>query len=145
MSVSLFYIFVTSWAWMFKNIKVTSFISTHTHIQGGISVLYKSLLSWAKGMFNLFVRIFILFKLVALHKSNNGSIDLCIWGLSSLGFDLHRKFIEHYERCILVPYSHSCQVKFKSVPNILFEALHSNTCTHTFTHKFARTRHRVLI
>ena len=85
MSVSLFYIFVTSWAWKFKNIKGTSFISTHTHIQGCIIVLYKSLLSWAKGMFSPFVWIFILFKLVALHKSNNGSIDLCIWGLSSLG------------------------------------------------------------
>ena len=51
MSVSLFYLFVTSWAWKFKNIKGTSFISTHTLIQGCISVLYKSLLSWAKGMF----------------------------------------------------------------------------------------------
>ena len=46
-------------------------------------------------------------------------------------FDLHRKFIDHYERCILVPYSHSCQVKFKSVPNILFRALHQ---THAHIH-----------
>ena len=53
MSVSLFYSFVTSWAWKFKNIKRTSVISTHTHIQGCIIVLYKYLtLLCAKGMFN---------------------------------------------------------------------------------------------
>ena len=47
-------------------------------------------------------------------------------------FDLHRKFIEHYERCILVPYSHSCQVKFKSVPKIIFQA--HCTQTHALIH-----------
>ena len=45
-------------------------------------------------------------------------------------FDLRRKFIDHYERCILVPYSHSCQVKFKSVPKIVFQ----EHCTQTHAH-----------
>ena len=43
---------MTNWAWEFKNIKGTSFISTHTHIQGCIIVLYKYLTLCAKGMFN---------------------------------------------------------------------------------------------
>ena len=137
---------MTKRAWKFKNIKGTSFISTHTHIQGCIIVLYKTLLSWANGMFNPLVRIFILFKLVTLHKSKNGSINHFMWWFSSLKFDLQRKFIDHYERCILLPYYHTCQVKFKKTTNYYFSnTLHSNTCTHTFTHKFARTRHRVLI
>ena len=38
-----------------------------------------------------------------------------------IGFDLHRKFIDHYERCILLPYYHTCQVKFKRVPIIVFQ------------------------
>ena len=37
-----------------------------------------------KECLTFFFRIFILFKLVALHKSNNGSIDLCIWGYESM-------------------------------------------------------------
>ena len=45
-------------------------------------------------------------------------------------FDLCRKFIVQYERCILVPYYHSCQVNFKSVPNIDFQA----HCTQTHAH-----------
>ena len=49
-------------------------------------------------------------------------------------FDLHRKFIDHYERCILVPYFHSCQVKFKSVPNIVFQALCTQTHAHIHLH-----------
>ena len=50
-------------------------------------------------------------------------------------FDLHRKFIDHYERCILVPYSHSCQVKFKNVPKIVFQA----HCTQTHAHMHLHT------
>ena len=45
-------------------------------------------------------------------------------------FDLYRKFIDHYERCMLVPYYHLCQVKFKSVPKIVFQA----HCTQTHAH-----------
>ena len=41
------------------------------------------------------------------------------------GFDLHRKFIDHYEMCILLPYYHTCQVKFKRVPNCFSSTLHS--------------------
>ena len=47
-------------------------------------------------------------------------------------FDLCRKYIDHYERYILVPYSHSCQVKFKSVPKIVFQA--HCTQTHALIH-----------
>ena len=49
-------------------------------------------------------------------------------------FDLHRKFMDHYERCILVPYSHSCQVKFKSIQNIVFQEIslkHIHTYIYT--------------
>ena len=56
-------------------------------------------------------------------------------------FDLHRKFIDHYERCILVPYYHSCEVKFKSIQNIVFQKNSLNTFTHTFTHRFAKAKH----
>ena len=49
-------------------------------------------------------------------------------------FDLHRKFIDHYERHVLVPYSHSCQVKFKSVPNIVFQAYCTQAHTHIHLH-----------
>ena len=48
-------------------------------------------------------------------------------------FDLHRKFIDHYERCVLVPYSQSCQVKFKSVPNIVFQAALKHIHTYIYT------------
>ena len=44
--------------------------------------------------------------------------------------DWYRKFIDHYERCILVHYYHSCQFKFKSIPNIVFQS----HCTQTHTH-----------
>ena len=127
MSVSLFYIFVTSWAWKFKNIKGTSFISTHTHIQGCIIVLYKSLLSWAKGMFSPFVWIFILFKLLALHKSNNGSIDLCNWGLSSLGLICIASLSLIMRSVFYCLIYHTCQVKLKRLSIIIFQA----HCTQT--------------
>ena len=45
-------------------------------------------------------------------------------------FDLHRKFIAHYEMCILLPYYHTCQVKFKRVPIIVFQT----HCTQTHAH-----------
>ena len=49
-------------------------------------------------------------------------------------FDLHRKFIDHYEKYILVPYSHLCQVKFKRVPIIVFKYIalkHMHTYIYT--------------
>ena len=49
-------------------------------------------------------------------------------------FDLQRKFIDHYERCILVSYYHTCQVKFKRVPIIVFQTHCTQTHTHTHVH-----------
>ena len=47
-------------------------------------------------------------------------------------FDLHRKFIDHYERCILVSYYHTCQVKLQRLPIIIFQA--HCTQTHALIH-----------
>ena len=47
------------------------------------------------------------------------------------------EFIAHYGRCILVSYYHSCQVKFKSIQNIVFQEI-SLKHIHTFTHRFAK-------
>ena len=55
-------------------------------------------------------------------------------------FDLHRKFIDHYERCILVPYYHLCQVKFKSVPKIVFQAHCTQAHTHIHLHTALRNQ-----
>ena len=45
-------------------------------------------------------------------------------------FDLHRKFIAHYERCILLPYLPHMSSKFKRVPIIVFQT----HCTQTHAH-----------
>ena len=61
-------------------------------------------------------------------------------------FDLYRKFIDHYERCILVHYYHSCQFKFKSIPNIVFQSHCTQTHTHIHLHiNLQKTKYRVLI
>ena len=77
----------------------------------------------------------ILFELVALHKLKIGSIHHFIWWcfFSSLNLGCI-EFIAHYGRCILVSYYHSCQVKFKSIQNIVFQEIslkHIHTCIYT--------------
>ena len=87
--------------------------------------------------------LILLFCLYQWLLTNQRMVPLIIYVMvSQFEFDLHRTFIDHYERCILVPYYHSCQVKFKSIPNIVSQAhcTQSNTCTHTFTHKFAKNQ-----
>ena len=71
MSVSLYYIFMTSWAWKFKNIKGTSFISTHTPIQECIIVLYKYLTLCAKGMLNPLFEVLFCFISPSCHLIKN--------------------------------------------------------------------------
>ena len=45
-------------------------------------------------------------------------------------FDLYRKYKDHYESCILVPYYTHVKSSLKSIQNIIFQA----HCTQTHTH-----------
>ena len=120
----------TKFLWQMEHESSTSFISTHTHIQGCIIVLYKYLTLCAKGMFMV---LYLNYYFVWTSRSSrimNGAINHFMWWFSSLKFDLQWKFIAHYERCILLPYYHTCPVKFKSVLIIVFQT----HCTQTHAH-----------
>ena len=131
MIVFLCYIFITNWTWEFYQYYRNKFISTHTPIQGSILVFYKYLL--------LLCALFYYFVWTSsssqIKEWFHWSFRLMVFQFE---FDLHKKVIPHYERGILVPYYHSCQVKFKRVPIIVFQTHCTQTQAHIHLHTSLR-------